>query len=91
MEESDASGEVDGPPDTQVAEPIPTSEPAGAVKAMARRGSAVDRYRVAFVDYTEQHGAFPDGDQLAKWLFEQHGVGGRSGEVLSSGHLRRYL
>ncbi|WP_198035066.1 hypothetical protein [Streptacidiphilus rugosus] len=51
----------------------------------------MDRYRVAFVDYTEQHGAFPDGDQLAKWLFEQHGVGGRSGEVLSSGHLRRYL
>ncbi|MEY9878180.1 hypothetical protein ABH931_007707 [Streptacidiphilus sp. MAP12-33] len=53
--------------------------------------TAVDQYRLAFNDYTHHHGAFPDGDQLAQWLFEQHGITGRSGEALSSGHLRRYL
>ncbi len=68
--------------------------PDGAVQArpsLPGQGTAVDRYRAAFVDYTRHHGAFPDGDQLATWLFEQHGITGRSGDTLSAGHLRRYL
>ncbi|WP_042370568.1 DUF2637 domain-containing protein [Streptacidiphilus neutrinimicus] len=55
------------------------------------QGSAVDRFRMGFLDYTQRHGTFPDGDQLSKWLFDEHGVAGRSGDPLSAGHLRRYL
>ncbi|WP_063774348.1 DUF2637 domain-containing protein [Streptacidiphilus rugosus] len=90
-EEGEARARVEGRPRTQESEPAPVPNQRETRKAISRQGSAVDRYRAAFVDYTEQHGTFPDGDQLAKWLFEQHGVGGRTGEALSSGHLRRYL
>ncbi|WP_042422246.1 DUF2637 domain-containing protein [Streptacidiphilus anmyonensis] len=77
-------------PDTSVFAPQHSSGAAQTSPAPSQ-GSAVDQYRLAFNDYTQRHGAFPDGEQLAKWLFEQYGITGRSGEALSPGHLRRYL
>jgi hypothetical protein len=58
---------------------------------VASLGSDVERYRAAFDDYTDQHGEFPDEHQLATWLFEEHGITGRTGAMLGPGYLRLYL
>ncbi|WP_165845728.1 DUF2637 domain-containing protein [Streptacidiphilus pinicola] len=76
------------------ASPMRVTAPATVERArpaLPAQGTALDRYRAAFMDYTHHHGDHPDADQLAKWLFEQYGVTGRTGEALSSGHLRRHL
>ncbi|SEL15290.1 DUF2637 domain-containing protein [Streptacidiphilus jiangxiensis] len=59
--------------------------------AVASLGSAVERYRAAFDDYTDRHGEFPDQNQLAQWLFEEHGITGRTGAMLNPDYLRLYL
>jgi hypothetical protein len=82
---------VAGPDTVGTTVTAPTLMDEAPLPALPVQGTAVDRYRTAFVDYTQRHGAFPDGDQLAKWLFEHYGITGRSGDTLSSGHLRRYL
>jgi hypothetical protein len=95
-EKADSTAETAGTDEAASApQPEPASvpeEPQGGRRAVTPSpGSAIDRYRAAFVDYTQRHGEFPDGEQLAKWLFEQYGVTGRTGGPLTPGHLRRYL
>jgi hypothetical protein len=86
--EAAASPATAAAPPATVAGPPVVDRPRAALPAQA---GAVDRYRAAFVDYTERHGSFPDAEQLAAWLFERYGYTGRSGEALSPRHLRRYL
>uniref|UniRef100_UPI0039B72FFA hypothetical protein n=1 Tax=Streptomyces lacaronensis TaxID=3379885 RepID=UPI0039B72FFA len=40
--------------------------------------------------YREKHGAPPNGDQLAQWLYDG-GVTGRNGKAISPSTLRRYI
>ncbi len=52
--------------------------------------TVADRYYAAWRAYREKHGAPPNGDQLAQWLYDG-GVTGRNGKAISPSTLRRYI
>ncbi|MEY9844726.1 hypothetical protein ABH940_001795 [Streptacidiphilus sp. BW17] len=54
-------------------------------------GTAIEQYQQGFDEYTQQHGAHPNAEQLSTWLFEQHDIKGRTGEPLRVGYLLRLL
>jgi hypothetical protein len=80
------------PPVIEVESPLDSGQDQAVTqRPVAGVGTAVDRYYQAFASYRKQHDAFPDGEQLAQWLWHEFGVKGRSGVPLTAGHLRRYL
>ncbi|MFI2071945.1 hypothetical protein ACH472_53115 [Streptomyces mirabilis] len=73
--------------DAPIDEPPPA--PAGAVEERVAL-TTVDRYYLAWVEYQQQRGAEPNGDDLSKYLGE-NGVVGRNGRAAAASTLRRYL
>ncbi|MFD7488552.1 hypothetical protein [Streptomyces mirabilis] len=73
--------------DAPIDEPPPA--PAGAVEERVAL-TTVDRYYLAWVEYQQQRGAEPNGDDLSKYLGEK-GVVGRNGRAAAASTLRRYL
>ncbi|WP_455907359.1 DUF2637 domain-containing protein [Streptomyces mirabilis] len=73
--------------DAPIDEPPPA--PAGAVEERVAL-TRVDRYYLAWVEYQQQRGAEPNGDDLSKYLGEK-GVVGRNGRAAAASTLRRYL
>ncbi|MFF4466418.1 hypothetical protein ACFY13_44000 [Streptomyces mirabilis] len=67
----------------------PPPAPAGAVEERVAL-TRVDRYYLAWVEYQQQRGAKPNGDDLSKYLGEK-GVVGRNGRAAAASTLRRYL
>ena len=92
-EEAGVAHTLDHPAELQQSDDPGTRGPRAAanLSPTPSAGSAVDRYYQGFCAYHKQHGAFPDGEQLGKWLWEESGIKGRGGEALTAGHLRRYL
>ncbi|MET7980850.1 hypothetical protein ABZW44_49520, partial [Streptomyces mirabilis] len=72
---------IDGLADEQIA-----SQPPAAGSGL----TTVDRYYLAWVEYQQQRGAEPNGDDLSKYLGEK-GVVGRNGRAAAASTLRRYL
>ncbi|MFD8219138.1 hypothetical protein ACFV2U_36930 [Streptomyces sp. NPDC059697] len=73
--------------DAPIDEPPPAL--AGAVGERVAL-TTVDRYYLAWVEYQQQRGAEPNGDDLSKYLGEK-GVVGRNGRAAAASTLRRYL
>lgn len=72
---------IDGMADEQIP-PQPPAEGSGL--------TTVDRYYLEWVEYQQQRGAKPNGDDLSKYLGEK-GVVGRNGRAAAASTLRRYL